>query len=318
MKTQDYTTSFLVDRSPVQVFEAIGNVRGWWSENIEGCTDKAGCEFFYHYRDIHRCRIRVVEALPGQRVIWHVEDNFFKFTRDKSEWKGTTIRFEVSGTAGGTTLVFTHEGLTTHYECYEVCRDAWTHFIRESLRSLIETGKGEPSPKDGSESFDAELVKERGLDSEDLVLSFGVDRTPEQVFDAITDVRGWWGRGVEGDSRKEGDEFVYRHGEVHYSRHRLSEVVPGKKIVWLTTDSRLNFVASSDEWTGTTISFDIIDGEGGGASVGDQGKTTVRFTHAGLTPVLECYGGCSGAWAFYIGESLRKLIETGEGTPDPK
>jgi len=175
MKTQDFTTSFRVDRSPVQVFEAIGNVRGWWSENIEGCTDRPGCEFLYHYRDIHRCRINVVEAVPGERVIWRVEDNFFKFTRDKSEWKGTTIRFEVSGTAGdaagekagGTTLIFTHEGLTAHYECYEICRDAWTHYIQESLRGLIETGKGQPSPKEGGESFDAELVRERGLDSED-------------------------------------------------------------------------------------------------------------------------------------------------------
>jgi len=52
------------------------------------------------------------------------------------------------------------------------------------------------------------------------------------------------------------------------------------------------------------------------ASKGD--KTEVRFTHVGLVPAFECYGGCSGAWGFYINDSLRNLIATGKGQPNEK
>ena len=141
----------------------------------------------------------------------------------------------------------------------------------------------------------------------DLTISFLVQQTPQQVFDAICNVRGWWGRDIEGDAREQGDEFIYRHKEIHYSHHRLTSVIPNRKVEWLTTEGRLNFVDQADEWTGTTIVFDI-DEEGG--------KTAVRFRHLGLTPQLECFSACSGGWKFYIGESLRALIVTGEGKPD--
>ncbi len=145
MNTPDFTTTILVDETPSAVFNAINNVRAWWSEEIEGSTDKLNDEFNYHYEDVHRCKMKITESIPNEKVVWLVLDNYFKFTKDKSEWIGTNIVFDISGKDGKTQLQFTHQGLVPQYECYEICRDAWTTYIQNSLRNLITTGKGHPN-----------------------------------------------------------------------------------------------------------------------------------------------------------------------------
>ena len=147
MTTPDFTATLLVDQTPKQVFDAINNVRGWWSEEIEGGTNKLNDEFKYHYEDVHRCKMKTIELVPNEKVVWHVLDNYFKFTKDKNEWKDTKIIFEISQQDNKTQLRFTHLGLVPQYECYEICRDAWTNYIQNSLRNLITTGKGQPNGK---------------------------------------------------------------------------------------------------------------------------------------------------------------------------
>jgi len=133
-----------------------------------------------------------------------------------------------------------------------------------------------------------------------------VDQTLAEVFAAINNTRTWWTGepGVEGRTDKLGDEFTYRYGDVHRSTHKITELVKDKKIVWHTLDAQLNFVPNKSEWTGTDVVFEIT-------KQGDQ--TELRFTHVGLVPAIQCYGDCSGAWGFYINESLRSLITTGKG-----
>jgi Activator of Hsp90 ATPase homolog 1-like protein len=157
MNTPDFTTTIVVDNSPKEVFDAINNVRGWWSQNIEGNTEKLNDEFLYHYKDVHICKMKLVEVIPGKKVVWLVLDNYFSFTQDKSEWKDTKIIFEISEKDDKTQLRFTHQGLVPQYECYEVCNDAWTNYIKNSLYSLITTGKGQPNPKEGG--FNARLLE---------------------------------------------------------------------------------------------------------------------------------------------------------------
>ena len=148
MTTSDFTTTILVDQSPKEVFDAINNVRGWWSEEIEGSTDKLNDEFIYHYEDVHRCKMKLIEVIPNKKVVWLVLDNYFKFTKDKSEWKGNKIIFEITEKDHKTQLQFTQLGLVPEYECYDICRDAWSIYIKNSLRSLITTGKGQPNATD--------------------------------------------------------------------------------------------------------------------------------------------------------------------------
>jgi hypothetical protein len=145
MTTSDFNTTILVDQTPKEAFNAINNVRGWWSEEIEGNTDKLNDVFNYHYEDLHRCQMKLTEVIPGKKVVWLVLDNYFKFTKDKSEWIGTKIIFDISEQDNKTQIHFIHQGLVPAYECYDICRDAWTQYIQESLFSLISTGKGQPN-----------------------------------------------------------------------------------------------------------------------------------------------------------------------------
>lgn len=141
----DFTTSFVVDESPEQVFAAVTNVRGWWSEEIEGGTEKLNDIFNYHFEDVHVCKIKLIEVVPEKKIVWQVLENYFKFTEDKTEWTNTKIRFEISEKNNQTELRFTHIGLIPAYECFEICRDAWTQYIQGSLKNLITTGKGQPN-----------------------------------------------------------------------------------------------------------------------------------------------------------------------------
>jgi Activator of Hsp90 ATPase homolog 1-like protein len=145
MNNQNFTTTLLVGQTPEEVFNAINNVRGWWSEEIEGGTEKLNDEFTYHYEDVHRCKVKLIEVIPGKKVVWLITDNYFNFTKDKSEWKGTKISFDISKKGNKTQLRFTHLGLVREYECFDICSNAWGQYIQHSLRNLITTGKGQPN-----------------------------------------------------------------------------------------------------------------------------------------------------------------------------
>lgn len=148
MTTSDFTTTIEVGNTPEEVFNAINNVRRWWSEGTKGSTDKVGDEFVHQYRDVHKCTLKIIESVPGEKVVWFVVDNYFNFIKDKTEWTGTKIIFEISEIDGKTELRFTHLGLVPEYECYDLCFDAWTSYINDSLYSLITTGEGNPEPLD--------------------------------------------------------------------------------------------------------------------------------------------------------------------------
>jgi hypothetical protein len=145
------------------------------------------------------------------------------------------------------------------------------------------------------------------MQNDSYTTSFEVSNSPAEVFQAISNVRGWWSEGITGDSSQQGDEFVFEVPDVHRSKQRLVEVIPDKKIVWLITESNMTFLKQRDEWTGTKVVFEITP-------IGD--KTRLTFVHEGLTPDIECYKFCMPSWAQYVGSSLRSLITTGKGTPN--
>lgn len=157
--TEYLTATMTVDQSPEAVFEAIANVRGWWSGNLIGDTAALHDEFVFtddcEYagetvqakKGIRFARFQLTEVVPGQRVVWHVVDSDLTFIYDRDEWTDTNVIFDITTDAQGTTLHFTHEGLTAaESACFEACSRGWTFYITQSLPQLITTGAGQPIP----------------------------------------------------------------------------------------------------------------------------------------------------------------------------
>jgi hypothetical protein len=147
------------------------------------------------------------------------------------------------------------------------------------------------------------------VDKQDYSITISANINPQDAFKSINHVSKWWTENLEGHSQKLSDEFTVRFGEMHYSKQRIIEFIPEKKIVWLVTDSNLSWLKDKHEWTNTKISFEITS---------KDNKTQIKFTHIGLVPGIECFIDCSNAWSQYIHQSLLSLMTTGKGHPDPR
>jgi hypothetical protein len=112
--------------------------------------------------------------------------------------------------------------------------------------------------------------------------------------------RWWGGADLAGRTAETGDEFTVIHGDAHYSKQKVIGVVPNKRIVWLVTESRLNWLQKDkSEWTGTKMIFEVT---------AENNSTRLRFTHEGLTPNKESYARCAEGWSMVIKEWLFDFI----------
>ena len=102
-----------------------------------------------------------------------------------------------------------------------------------------------------------------------------VSKTASEVYNhLVNDVPNFWPEEFEGQSSKPNDEFVFRSGDGHYSKNKVVELVPGKRLVWLVTES----IRKTDnfEWTGTKMIFELTP---------KDNHTLLQFTYDGV--VLE-------------------------------
>lgn len=131
------------------------------------------------------------------------------------------------------------------------------------------------------------------------------EKSPGDVFQYLTDVSKWWGgKDFEGQCKQLHDEFIINHPGAHYSKQKLTEVVPVERIVWLVTESKLNWLETNKgEWTNTRMVFELLD---------KGNKTRLLFTHEGLVPAMECYERCSQGWETVIKDWLFTFITTGK------
>ena len=95
------------------------------------------------------------------------------------------------------------------------------------------------------------------MKTKDFTTAFTVDQSPEEVFAAINNVRGWWSgdRELKAAPTNSGMSSRIVTRPHHYSKQKVTELIPGKKVVWLVLDSQLNFVKDKSEWKGTDNYF---------------------------------------------------------------
>jgi hypothetical protein len=125
-----------------------------------------------------------------------------------------------------------------------------------------------------------------------------------EAIKKISNVPGWWGITFSGNSEKQADQFIVKMGGDSFFNFTVTELIPGKKVVWLVTDCNMPWYTDKKEWTNTKLIFDLIE---------DGGVTTLTFTHEGLTPNVECYKDCEPGWTHWIKTSLFSYFTTGKG-----
>ena len=143
------------------------------------------------------------------------------------------------------------------------------------------------------------------MENNSFTATIEVTNSPDEIFERITfDVAKWWGgKDLSGKSTELNDEFIINHPGAHYSKQKLTEVIPGKKLVWLVTESNLSWLNNKEEWTNTRMVFEIS---------AKSYSYILQFTHKGLVPEMECYTRCSEGWNMVIKDWLYTLIMYGK------
>lgn len=146
--------------------------------------------------------------------------------------------------------------------------------------------------------------------SENYQKSALIKASPLGVFRAITEqIDEWWGE-VDCQPSHKGVRFKVSFGEAFWS-FRVTNFEPEHRVTWECIESNqvhAGLRGIKEEWLGTMLHWEITSEEGG--------TSRLSFTHEGLVPDFNCYEVCSDAWGFFIGTSLKQLVEKGEGEPE--
>jgi uncharacterized protein YndB with AHSA1/START domain len=125
-----------------KVYEAIATregVNSWWTEGTFG--EEVG-DLGRLIFGAGRTELRVDRLVPGREVEWTCVGQSIEHFDPADEWVGTRISFLLDPLDEARThLTFTHHGLAG-LGCEEMCMKGWDHYIRTSLRALVETGQG--------------------------------------------------------------------------------------------------------------------------------------------------------------------------------
>lgn len=145
----------------------------------------------------------------------------------------------------------------------------------------------------------------------DHTLTLSLRAAPETIYEAVASpagLRRWWAAGAHGSDQVGGIiHIAFR--EDHWLDMRIEQLEPGREVRWNCVAQHEPGFEKLDEWVGTSVSFRL--------EPAGNDTTTLHFAHHGLAD-LACFDGCRRGWGFYVGQSLRSLVETGTGRPDTR
>jgi uncharacterized protein YndB with AHSA1/START domain len=134
----------------------------------------------------------------------------------------------------------------------------------------------------------------------DIKHLFHISSPRNKVYEAISTIEGlanWWTTQTSGKSEA-GDVLEFRFGPQFLNKMKVVELVPDRSVTW-------ECIEANPDWVGTKLSFQLDDNEG---------KTRVKFLHAGWKEASDFMAHCNFSWGRYM-ESLRNLCEKGKGSP---
>jgi hypothetical protein len=275
--TVTYSVTIEVSKSQPEVFNHVTDLSKWWPEEFVGEEIKLNTDFIFKTGDGHFSKNKVIEFETNKKLAWITTESWRK--SDNFDWTGTKMIVEIAHEGDNTVIVFTYDGVVLENEqkrLAEICNFC----IKNKLYNFIE-------------SFSTTIE---------------VGKSPQEVFKCLTEVANWWSKDFEGSSKLLNDEFIIHHPHQHYSKQKLVEVIPDKRIVWLVAESTLYWLKTDKhEWTNTKMIFEI-------STV--NGKTIVHFSHEGLTPEKECYVMCEKGWNMIIRDWLFHFITSGTLSPE--
>jgi hypothetical protein len=143
MNQQNYQSSIAADFTPREAFEAINKVNEWWAKNFEGSAEKLNDVFTVHFGETF-VTFKVTESIPGKKIAWKVTDCWLPWLKDKTEWNGTTVQFEIVPLGDETRITMTHIGLVPEVECFGACEAGWNKHFKGSLLKLLTEHAGVP------------------------------------------------------------------------------------------------------------------------------------------------------------------------------
>ncbi|WP_067538300.1 SRPBCC family protein [Nocardia crassostreae] len=125
-----------------EVYTALASPAGlasWWTTDTTGKGEEVGGELRFRF-PAGGFDMKVRELAPGSHVLWEVIDG-------PEEWIGTHIDWNLSQSGDYTTVLFKHQDWKEPVDFMHHCSTKWATYL-VSLKQLLETGKGAPSPDD--------------------------------------------------------------------------------------------------------------------------------------------------------------------------